>query len=303
MTKVQALRFDLVDLRLFLHVAEAQSITHGARRANLALASASARIRGMEQKLGVDLLKRDRRGVSLTPAGQSVADHARLILRQAESLQGDLLVHARGLTGTVRVLSNTAAFDEHLPKVLAPFLADNPAINIDLEEHESSDIGALIAGGTGDIGIASEAALSDTLQILPFRTDRLMVVAAAGDTLAKRRQVRFGEVMHRDFVGLAHDSALQLHLARHAAQQGAALRVRIRTSGFDAVCRMAEAGVGIGIVPEVAARRCRRSMRIAAIALNEPWAIRKLVLCVRDRRALAVPARRLVEHLTRAAGA
>lgn len=95
MTKAQAARFDLVDLRLFLQVAEMGSITHGARRAHLALASASARIRGMEDKLGVTLLKRDRRGVSLTPAGQSVADHARLILQQVDSLQGDLLVHAR----------------------------------------------------------------------------------------------------------------------------------------------------------------------------------------------------------------
>jgi DNA-binding transcriptional LysR family regulator len=160
--------FDLIDLRLFLHVAEARSITHGARRSNLALASASARIRGMEQKLGVALLTRDRRGVSLTQAGQSVVDHARLILRQVESLQGELGVHARGLTGTVRVLSNTAAFSEHLPKLLASFLAKNPAISVDLEERESSDIGALIASGSGDIGIASETALSDAVETLPF---------------------------------------------------------------------------------------------------------------------------------------
>lgn len=63
------MRFDLVDLRLFLHIADAHSITHGARRANLALASASERIRGMEKMLGVALLIRDRRGVSLSPAG------------------------------------------------------------------------------------------------------------------------------------------------------------------------------------------------------------------------------------------
>lgn len=295
------MRFDLVDLSLFLHVAEARSITHGARRANLALASASARIRGMEDKLGVGLLKRDRRGVSLTPAGQSVVDHARLILRQAESLQGDLLVHARGLTGSVRVLSNTAAFGEHLPKLLARFLADNPALSVDLEERESSDIGALIASGAGDIGIAAETALSDSLQTEPFRTDRLVVVTAAGDALAKRRQVRFGDVLDRDFVGLAHDSALQLHLARHAAQHGAAMKLRMRASGFDAVCRMVEAGVGIGIVPEIAARRCRRSMRIATIALAEAWATRRLVLCTRERRTLPVPARRLLEHLRRTA--
>jgi DNA-binding transcriptional LysR family regulator len=123
------MRFDLVDLRLFLHVADARSITHGAERANLALASASARIRGMEQKLGIDLLKRDRRGVSLTPAGQCVVDHARLVVQQVERLRGDLGSYARGLTGSVRVLSNTAAFSEHLPKVLASFLAANTSLD------------------------------------------------------------------------------------------------------------------------------------------------------------------------------
>ena len=79
------------------------------------------------------------------------------------------------------------------------------------------------------------------------------------------------------------------------------MRLRVRVSGFDAICRMVEAGVGIGIVPEVAARRCRRSMRIAVIPLVEAWAMRRLVLCVRQMRELAVPARRLVEHLGREA--
>src|SRR5260370_9028044 len=261
------MRFDLVDLRLFLHVAEARSITHGARRSNLALASASARIRGMEQKLGIALLARDRRGVSLTQAGESVVDHARLILRQVESLQGELGVHARGLTGTVRVLSNTGDFSERLPKLLSSFLAHNPAISVDLEERESSDIGALIAAGAGDIGIASEAALSDALETLPFRTDRLVAVAAATDALAKRRQIRFGELVGRNFVGLPHDSALQLHLARHAALQGATMRLRVRVSGFDAICRMVEAGVGTGLVPQRAARHSRRALPLAPFPL------------------------------------
>jgi DNA-binding transcriptional LysR family regulator len=94
----------------------------------------------------------------LAPAGQCLLDHARLVVQQVEHLRGELGVHARGLTGTVRVLSNTAAFGEHLPKVLASFLASNAAINIDLEERESADIGAVIASGGGDIGIASDAA-------------------------------------------------------------------------------------------------------------------------------------------------
>jgi len=61
-----AMRFDLVDLQLFIAVADARSITQGASRAHLALASASERIKGLEAAFGIALLKRGRRGVELT---------------------------------------------------------------------------------------------------------------------------------------------------------------------------------------------------------------------------------------------
>ena len=164
------MRFDLVDLRLFLHVTEAGSVTHGAQRSNLALASASARIRGMEIALGVPLLARDRRGVTLLPAGQCLLEHARLIVQQVERMRGELGSFARGLAGSVRLLSNTAALSEYLPLVLAGFLAANPTISLDVEERESADIAAALGSVAADVGIASIAVLPDTIAQFPFAT-------------------------------------------------------------------------------------------------------------------------------------
>src|SRR3546814_17061472 len=90
------MRFDLTDLRLFLHVAEAGSITHGADRANMALASASARIRGMEEPLGVPLLERGRRGDRPTPPGQAPPPPAHGVLAQLERRGGGAGRFARG---------------------------------------------------------------------------------------------------------------------------------------------------------------------------------------------------------------
>jgi len=84
------MRFDLTDLRLFLHVVEAESITQGAERAGMALPSASARVRGMEETSGVILLDRTPRGVRPTPAGNALARHARIVLGQMEQMRGDL---------------------------------------------------------------------------------------------------------------------------------------------------------------------------------------------------------------------
>src|SRR5712664_3730226 len=99
------MRFDLADLSLFRHVVEAGSITHGAERANLALASASTRIRNMEEALGAPLLLRRRQGIAPTPAGRTLLQHARAILRQAERLREDLGVYAGGQAGQIKLLS------------------------------------------------------------------------------------------------------------------------------------------------------------------------------------------------------
>jgi DNA-binding transcriptional LysR family regulator len=291
------MRFDIVDLRLFLHVAETRSITHGAERANLALASASARIRGMEDVLGVPLLVRDRRGVSLSAAGLSLVEHARLITQQVERMRSDLSAFARGVSGSVRVLSNTAAFSEHLPRVLAKFLAANPTINLDIEERESADIATAIGSGAADVGIASLAALPDTLEQFPLRDDLLVVVVPRSDPLGQRRRLALSDVVHAAFVGLPRDSALQRHIIGHANRLGATLNIRARVTSFEAICRMVEAKVGLGVVPEVSARRYRRSMAIEFVRLSDPWAKRRLTICVNRRDALPMPAQRLIDHL------
>ena len=131
------MHFDLVDLRLFLLVAEAGSITAGAEHAGLSLASASARVRGMEEEAGASLLERGHRGVELTPAGRTLLYHARLVTGQMERMRGELGEYARGLKGHVRLLANTAAAAEFLPEILAAFLATNPSVNVDLDERPS----------------------------------------------------------------------------------------------------------------------------------------------------------------------
>lgn len=302
-TKVEgvSVRFDFIDLRLFLHVAQTGSITRGAERAHLALASASARIRGMEDTLGVPLLKRGRRGVEPTDAGRSLLDHARIVLQQLEAMRGDLGAYSRGLKGSVRILANTSALSEHLPPLLAGFLAANPTIDLDLEDRESPSIGPAIAAGDADIGIGSQAASVPGLESHPFRTDRLVLAVPRGHRLARRRQTGFADLLDLDFVGLPRGTALDEHVAMQASRLGRALRLRVRVGSLDTVCTMVAAGVGVAIVPEATALRHRRALPLSALRLEEAWSMRELALFVRDARRLSRPARRLFEVL-RAAG-
>ena len=291
------MRFDLADLNLFRHVVDAGSITHGAERAHLALAAASTRIRRMEEALGAALLVRTRQGVTPTQAGRTLLQHARTILRQADRLREDLGAYAGGLAGQIRVLSNTNALTEFLPEALSSFLSAHPHVGVDLEERLSDEIVGLIAEGVADLGIIAGTVDPGSLETFPFRRDRFVLVVARSHPLAKRSKIAFAQVLDHDFVGLDRASALQRFLADKAARAGQPLRLRVQLRSFDAVCRLVECDVGIGIVPETTARWATRAMAIVAVPLTDAWAVRDLTICIRSFRDLPTHARQLVEHL------
>jgi len=297
------MRFDLTDLRLFLHVVEAGSITHGAERMHLALAAASTRIRHMEVSLGTLLLHRARQGVRPTEAGRTLLHHARMLLQQADRMRGDLAEYADGLRGQVRLMSNTNALTEFLPEPLSAFLAAHPQVNIDLEERLSDEIVAAVADGTADVGIVAGTVQVAGLEVLPFRVDRFVLVVATNHSLSAVEQIAFADTLDFDFVGLDRASALQRFLSEKAERIGRRLRLRVQLRGFDAVCRLVECNVGIGVVPATTAERHAKTMSIHRIELIDEWAVRRLTICVRRQADLPVYARELVRHLAEPASA
>lgn len=290
------MRFDFTDLNLFRHIVEAGSITHGAERSHLALAAASTRIRKLELAFGTPLLVRGRQGVTPTQAGRTLLQHARGILAQSDRLQEDLSPYARGLAGQVKVLSNTNALTEFLPETLSSFLTAYPDISVDLEERLSDEIVGLIAEGSGDIGIVAGTVDFGGLQTFPFRSDRFVLVVGKQHPLAGRARIGFAEVLDYDMVGLDRASAIQRFLAERASRIGRAIRLRVQLRSFDAICRLVECNVGVGIVPESTVRRSH-SMAVEAVRLTDAWALRELTICVRDVTALPSYARQLVDHL------
>ena len=291
------MRFDFTDLTLFVHVAEAGSITHGAERMHLAIAAASTRIRNMEAMLGTPLLHRERQGVHPTEAGRTLLRHAQILLQQAERMREDLAEYAEGLRGQVRLMSNTNALTEFLPEPLSAFLAAHPLVNLDREERLSDEIVAAVADGTADIGIVASTVEVAGLEVLPFRVDRFVLVVATSHPLAAAEQIAFANTLDFDFVGLDRASALQRFLSDKAERIGRRLRLRVQLRSFDAVCRLVECNVGIGIVPATTAERQSKTMSIHKLELSDEWAVRKLTICVRRQADLPVYARELVRHL------
>jgi DNA-binding transcriptional LysR family regulator len=291
------MRFDLTDLKLFLHVVEAGSITAGAERMHLAVAAASTRIRNMEIELGTPLLNRERQGVQTTPAGRTLVHHARQMLLQAERMRAELGEYADGLKGHVRLQSNTNALSEFLPEPLSQFLTSHPQVNVDLEERLSDEIVAAVADGKADIGIVAGTEDITGLEVFPFRTDRFVLVTAPGHRLAASTKLAFADALDSDFVGTDRASSLQRFLSEKAERTGRRMKLRVQLRSFDGVCRMVASNVGIGIVPESSAMRSRQTMKLHVIELTDEWALRNLMICVRSLKDLPIYAQELVKQL------
>jgi DNA-binding transcriptional LysR family regulator len=287
--------FDLTDLRLFIQIAELKSLTRAAERAHLSLAAASNRVKELESRFGVRLLYRESKGVRLAPAGETLLQHAQQFMQQVERLKIDMQQYNNGIKGHIRIFANTTAVTEFMPEVLGAFLATHPQVNVALEERLNHDILRGVQEGTADIGIVAGEVVSQGLEVLNFSTDRLVLATALDHPLAKAGSVAFADTLEYDHIGLHEGSTLQHFLNRIVTEQGQQLKLRIQVRSFEAMCRMIEAGVGIGVLPQSAAQRLGKSMKIALLELSEPWAVRERSVVVQQLSALPQYARELVD--------
>ena len=297
------MHFDLTDLRLLVKVAEANSVTGGAQALFLSVPAASTRIKNLEESVGAKLLFRTPQGVTLTPAGQTFVSHARLVLGQLERLSGDLQEYASGIRGHLRVWASSTAMGEFLPPVLQTFLRQHPDVNVDLRERLSHEIVRAVGEGKVDIGIVSGYERTEALQVIAYRQDRLVLVVPCGHPLTHEANAAFADTLAFDHVGLQEGSALRAFLQRLCDDLHRTLRLRIEVSNFEGACRMIEAGVGVGVMPESAARRHARSLDVRIVALADEWSLRQMHVCVRSLENLPGFARDLVDLLVEDAAA
>jgi len=290
-------KLDLVDLKLFLSIVDSGSITQGAYRSNLALASASERIRKLEQDLGIALLIRKARGVATTEAGEALAHHARLILKQSMLLEDELQDFATGARGSITLYANTAALMEFLPSKLAVWLEGWPKLTVVLKERTSEEIIKAVQLGLAEVGIVSSSVPATGLITRPLTNDNLVLIVPPTHKFAINKKVDFERVLFEPMVGLTSGDALQSHIEAHARKLGITLNVRIRLKTFESVCQLVGHGVGVAIIPERTAKRFRRKFGFDVVRLNDSWAMRQLCVCFQDLTQLSAPMRNLLLFL------
>lgn len=308
-----ARRIDLTSLQLFVAVCESGSIGRAAEREFIAASAISKRLAELEAAVDTPLLYRHSRGVKLTPAGENLLHHARTVLFGLEKMQNELGEYAGGIRGHVRMHANISAIVQFLPEDLGAFVRAHEQIKIDLEEHLSGAVLHAVQEGAADIGIChcgddksggdgtAGRHAATGLQTRAYREDRLVLVLPRQHPLASQAAMPFSAALDCDIVGLQAGSSIALAMQRAAAAAGKALKLRIQVTGLDAMCRMIDNGLGVGVLPDRAFDLMRGVGHLRAVALTDVWAHRQLRIVARDFAALPVTARLLVEHLTQTA--
>jgi DNA-binding transcriptional LysR family regulator len=291
--------FDLTTLRLFVSVCETGNIARAGEKASIVGSAISKRLAQLEHQVGTQLLARKRHGVVPTAAGQTLLEHARGMLDSAARIERDMQSYVLGGRGQVRIFASVSAMTESLADDVASFLRRPPhaSIRVDLEERVSPEIVRGVREGLASLGVCWDATDHRGLHTRPYRRDTLCVVVPAGHPLAARRKLRFADTLDYEHVSLPVNSAVQLMLQRSAAQLGRRVNHRIVVTNFEAALRVVHAGLAISLVPREVAEGPAAAMGLRLIALAEPWAQRRFILCYREAAALTPAAQLLVEHL------
>lgn len=289
-------RIDPFDLHLFAAVMQHGTITAAAAAVNLSLAAASARLKALEDAAGARLLERSKAGAAPTDAGRALAGHANRVLAELESLHVDMASFGRGLRGTLRLLCNTAAMSEALPRRIGTFLSTTPDLDVDVQELPSEAVIDALRRRTADLGIVADHVDTSGLLVRPWIEDRLVALLPGRHATGRRRSVTYSELLEQPLVGLPRDSGLSRFLAAQASRGGRVPRHRVRLGGFEAVAQLVAAGAGAAVMPESAAIRYR-GLGTRVVALSDSWARRRLLICMTPQGSEMNTVRALVDAL------
>ncbi|WP_404301297.1 LysR substrate-binding domain-containing protein [Alicycliphilus denitrificans] len=293
------MRYELTDLKVFLAIAAAKSLSGGAADMHLTAPSASYRLKNLEQALGAPLFERTPKGMQLTPAGLTVKRYAEAILGNVERLGSEMQRHTNGVVGHIRVFANSSTLNGLAP-ALSRFLAAYPNVNVELEEHLSATIVKAVQDGVADIGLAAGDIDFGGLTTIPYAHDELIFVTPPGHPLAEHPVVPLDMALTYDLVGIGKKSSNFVFLEAMARKLGVAPRVRVHAPSFADVIACVMEGAGISLVPQSIAAPFIQSGQVRQVRMDEPWAQRQQCIVLKSPEGLLPHEQAFVSYVIKA---
>jgi DNA-binding transcriptional LysR family regulator len=241
---------EIRQLRAFVAIAESGTFTAGALRVHVTQAAISMQIRQLENEIGARVFVRAPRHVILTEAGEQLLRRARHILREHDAALDEIAELAGAERGRLRIGSASAmVLTEQLPSVLKELRKQHPAAEISVMSGTSEVLVDQILAGEVDIAFVSLPVDVRGIKTERLSEDQLVAIASPRHKFAKQRTISaFTLAGERLILGERGGNTRRL-IDQFFAQAGVTLRVAMELSRQQAIKRMVEEDMGVGIVP------------------------------------------------------
>ncbi|RYZ05603.1 MAG: LysR family transcriptional regulator [Myxococcales bacterium] len=261
---------ELRHVRTFLALAEELHFGRAARKLRVAQSAVSQTLRALEEEVGVTLLERSKRKVSLTPAGAQYLEHARAALAQLEQGAAAALSAASGEVGDLRLSFTLMSALTVLPRVVTRFKRHYPRVRVTITPGGSTEQLEAIAQERCDVGFMAFKRDVQPLETLVVARAALVAVLPSRHPLSKRSRVELGELAGESFIFLKQQSEPQVHehFRAHCVRAGFEPRFVMEVEHVEALLAFVAAGFGVSCVPDFVQQLRFHGVKTVPLALE-----------------------------------
>lgn len=275
----------LRQLHVFQSVAATRNFSRTGDAVGLTQPAVSRCITELEAQLGLKLLNRTTREVTLTDAGQRLSARLPRVLEELENTLLDVREMATERRGRVRVASSPTLSANLMPDCIAECQRTLPGLELVLLDRIQSAVLASVLSGEVDFGVVIDPSEREALQCETILTEPFCLACPPGHRLAGKRQVRWTDLQGEALVLLDHDSGSRRLIDRALAEHGVACTVAQEVGHPTTIFRMLDAGLGISVIPTLALPP--EGLARLAVRPLVPRVDREIMLVHRRHRALS----------------
>lgn len=286
-------------LKTFCDLVETGSFSKAASLNLVSQSAVSQQVRALERRYGRELLERGhRKGVVLTEAGRIFYNACKDLLVRFSEIESLLRADSDAIAGTVRIATVYSVGLHELPPDIKRFIKAHPQVNVRLEYSRTDKIYEACLDNTIDFGIVALPLRRSQLEVIPFRSEKLVLVCSPDHRLASRRRTGLKSLSGEPFVAFERDIPTRRAIDRLLKEHGVAVDIVMEFDNIETIKRSVEAGIGISILPASAVENELRSRTLVALRFTDGDFTREIGIIHRKGKVFSPAARAFIALLT-----
>ena len=284
-------------LKLYCDVVRLRSFSRGAAANGVSQSAASQSIQQLENELDLALLDRSRRPLEPTAEGLAFFEACRTLIQGFEKAKGDLQASRQRVEGTVRVAAIYSVGLHDMSRHMQPFMSAHPHAKILLECLHPHKVVEAVLNDEADLGVLSYPTATRAMEILPLRSEPMVLVAHPTHRLARRRSLTATELNGEKFVAFDHDLAIRKAIDRALKAHGIKVDVVMEFDNVETIKQAIGINAGLTILPRPTVTKELGMRTIVTLPMAFPGLVRPIAIIRRRGRRMTPAVARFVEQL------